>query len=293
MAKVKGGAAASSSSSGSSRSPKPSVPDPPPRPNSPRNARRTSPSEDERPAYPRRSKEALALQERVLRGGLGGSQRPGAVIETEEQLEIKRAILEQIRSGKRAFDNAELLDECFGGDDGVDAATLMTQDDADPDEGETMAAAAREQQQGGEDILDARTIGTWTIEDVRSKFEYEWDPHDPETDDPNVAALNQFNARYVEETPKLESDPTVERGYDPIFGPSSPVDRRTILGAKDSYVVDPATRDETKLQPQFSAGDPEIDFNRAAVEVRSAMDIMETYVRATATKAVDGDRRGG
>jgi hypothetical protein len=209
------------------------------------------------------------------------SQRPGAIIETEEQLETKARILRGMEDGTLTFKkNAEWLQEVFG------EVMVVLDDDDDDDEGivddedEDVKMEKDDDENADDDdqLLDAGTLGTWTIEDVRSKFDYEWDPNGSDPD-PNLVSLNHPSARYVEVAPKDPNDDNVELGYDPIFGPSSPIDRRTILGAKDSYMVDPATRDEERLQPQFAPRDPELRFNQDVVEFRQAMDIMETFVR--------------
>jgi len=212
---------------------------------------RLTPSEEERPEYPL----PRQINEELLGDLTGG--RPGAIIETEEQLATKAQILSDIESGRRRY--PDWFD---------DYGELAELEEADYDVTDDP------------DAIDAGTIGTWTIQDIRSRFEYEWDPNDPDEEtrqrDPNISELNQPGTRYVEETEKDEDG--VEVGYDPIFGPSSPVDRRTLLGTKDSYMVDDATRDDTMLTPQFRPDDPERTFNDEIVRFRKSLDIIETFV---------------
>jgi hypothetical protein len=74
-------------------------------------------------------------------------------------------------------------------------------------------------------------------------------------------------------------DPTVEVGYNPIFGPSNPMDTRTILGTKDSYMVDDKTRNDDLLPVQFvTPTDPELGFNADVTAFRKSLDVMETLV---------------
>lgn len=209
---------------------------------------RTTPSEEERPHYaiPRPMDESLV-------GDMTGG-RPGAIIETEEQLEIKQQILDEIANGSRSHYPSWMED--YG--------ELQQDEEAEYDVDDP-------------DAMDAATLGTWTIQDIRSRFEYEWDPTNPESIDPNLVALNQPGTRYVEETTK--DDDGVELGYDPIFGPSSPMDRRTILGAKESYMIDEQTKNEQMLEPLFKdPKDPEIEFNENIVQFRKSLDMIETFI---------------
>jgi hypothetical protein len=236
---------------------------------------RTTPSEDERPVYPKSRRVESAA---VAAASASMSQRPGAIIETEEQLDAKARILKEMDDGTVKYKNSEWLQEVFG-----EVMVVLDDEDEDEDvdeEGDKIVANDNMGEDGDDDqLLDANTLGTWTIEDIRSKFDYEWDPNGKDPD-PNLVSLNQPAVRYVEEVPMDPHNDGVELGYDPIFGPSSPIDKRTILGAKDSYMVDPATRDEKRLQPQFAQNDPELQYNQEVVEFRQAMDIMETFVRS-------------
>lgn len=227
---------------------------------------RTTPSEEERPIYPK--------ARRTQSDGASYTfedSRPGAIIETEDQLQVKAQILKEMMDGTRKYDQ-QVLHEIYG----------ETMDDDDDDEEDVQerndGGGGGEDSFGGGVLLeDATTLGTWTIADIRSRFEYEWDPHGTVVD-PNLRSLNQPGVRYVEETPKDPTDPTVELGYDPMFGPSSPIDRRTIRGVQESYMIDASTRDETMLQPQFPPQDPELEFNDQVVQFRKSLDIIETYV---------------
>lgn len=179
--------------------------------------------------------------------------RPGAIVETEEQLAIKEQMEKEIEGGARRHYDKNVLN---------DYGTLQEDEEAEFDIDDPTA-------------IDASTLGFYTIKDLQSKFDYEWDPlsGDP---DPNAEELVQEGVRYVEETEK--DDDGVEVGYDPIFGPSNPLDTRAIKGAADSYMIDENTKDDSMLTPQFHPGDPEIGFNEDVVQFRKSLDIMETYI---------------
>jgi hypothetical protein len=195
---------------------------------------RTTPSEEERPHY----YEARPVVDPVVLLQINEADKRGTVIiETEEQLEIKEKMLREIVAGIRP------VDEEF----------------VDPEK---------------DLIFDEEELGRWTIRDVKARFDYEWDPFDPNDLDPNIRELNLPGVSYVEETEK--DDDGVEVGYDPIFGPSNPVDRRAIKGMKDSFMIDEATRDERMLEPQFAKGDPELAYNEQVVKFRKSLDLMET-----------------
>ena len=192
----------------------------------------------------------------ALLGDLTGG-RPGAIIETEEQLIEKEEIITEIERGVRHQDEIDVLKEYYG------------KDTVDDEEG-------GDDQDDDSDAIDTSTWGTWTIQDLRAKFPYEYDPLDPNDVDPNKAQLQKPNTRYLAATPK--DDDNVELGYDPVFGPSNPLDPRTILGAIDSYMIDDATRNDTMLEPQFPMpNDPEIMYNEEIVQFRKSLDILETY----------------
>lgn len=206
-------------------------------------AKQNIPDDYERPYYPK----PRPIDESLIGDLTGG--RPGAIVETEEELEIKDRILKEIEDGTRIYPELD-IDET-GLDDG----------DYDNDDPEA---------------LDMATLATITIQDYRDKFAYEWDPHSDETD-PNLKEMQQEGRTYLQETEKDEDG--VEVGYDPMFGPSNPFDKRTIRGSVDSYMVDPKTRDESQVPKLFpQSDDPEIKFNQDVVELRKSLDILDTYI---------------
>ena len=185
----------------------------------------------------------------ALLGDLTGG-RPGAIIETAEQLELKQEILSQLEERN------------------YDAQTMQ-------DYGELAEQTEAEYDTEDPEALDAETLGTWTIYDLQSKFDYEWDPRSGEPD-PNQVALDHAYDQLLPETAKDEEG--VEVGYTPFFGPSNPIDQRTILGTRDSYMIDEASRDETRLTPQFEPDDLELGYNEDVVKFRKSLDLMETYL---------------
>lgn len=204
------------------------------------------PDDYEAPYYPLPRK----IDEALLGDLTGG--RPGAIIETEEQLAAKDLILQEIQDGTRQY---PALIQDYG--------QLIEDEEAEYDIDDP-------------DAIDAATLGTWTIQDLRSKFPYEWEPQSG-APDPNLAQLLQEDIRFLPETEKNEDG--VEVGYDPVFGPSNPMDTRTILGALDSYMINEKTRDDRMLAPQFpEPADPEITYNEEIVAFRKSLDILETYI---------------
>ena len=188
-----------------------------------------------------------------LLGDLTGG-RPGAIIETTEQLETKDKMFAEMEDGTRNY--PKWMNRDYG--------ELAELEEAEYDIGDDPNA------------IDASTLGTWTIFDLESQFDYEWHPLTSKEPDPNLVAMNQPGVRYLQETEK--DDDGVEIGYDPVFGPSNPIDKRTILGTKDSYMIDETTRDDSMLTPQFLPDDPEIKVNQDFVKFRKSLDIMETYI---------------
>ncbi|GAX11154.1 hypothetical protein FisN_9Hh247 [Fistulifera solaris] len=178
------------------------------------------------------------VDERLLGNLTGG--RPGAIIETEEQLAIKARIEQEIVNGQRRYEGLQ------------NYGTLEQDEKAQFDTNDP-------------DAIDADTLGTWTIQDLRSRFDYEWDPFSGEMD-PNIAAMNQENVQYLEETEKNEDG--VEIGYDPIFGPSNPVDTRAILGSRDSFMIDARTKDDSMVPQQNPKAIPK--FNTMKMSCNSA-----------------------
>ena len=180
--------------------------------------------------------------------------RPGAIIETEEQLEKKDVIIQEMERGKvRKYPK-----------------WLYT------DYGELKELEEAEYDTDDPEAIDSSTLGTWTIFDLESQFEYEWHPNTSDEPDPNKAALSEPDTRYLAETPKDEDG--IEVGFTAVFGPSNPIDERTILGTKDSYMIDGRYRDDTLLTPQFPENDPEIGYNENVVQFRRSLELLETYI---------------
>lgn len=173
--------------------------------------------------------------------------RPGAIIESEEELARKGDIFQEIKDGTREMPEwtSEFEDEEDLGD--------IQYDVDDPD------------------AIDSSTLGVWNILDLKAKFDYELDPEagdpDPNEKDPNF--------RYIEENPV--DDEGVEIGWDPMRGTSNPIDTRTIIGTADSYMIDDETRDDSMLTPTFHPEDIEKPFNEEIVKFRKSLDIIETY----------------
>ncbi|KAL3913776.1 MAG: hypothetical protein SGILL_006358 [Bacillariaceae sp.] len=181
--------------------------------------------------------------------------RPGAIIESFEELDKKAQIKQEMDDGTR--DYPKWLDKDYG---------FLEQDiDAEYDNDDP-------------DALDAETLGQYDITDLQAKFEGEFDP---ETEpDPNLLE-NQAEddlgrkIRYIPETPKDEDG--IELMWDSYYGPSNPIDERTKIGTDDSYIIDDATRNDAMVQPEFYKGDPEISYNEEIINYRRSLDIIETY----------------
>jgi hypothetical protein len=182
--------------------------------------------------------------------------RPGAIIESFDELEKRAQILQEIEDGTRNYP------KWFAKDYGVLEQDLEAEyDNDDPD------------------ALDAETLGRYDITDLQAKFEGEWDP---ETDpDPNLLENHVIDdmgrkIRYIPETPKDEEG--IETMWDSYYGPSNPIDERTKVGTDDSYVIDEATRDDAMVMQEFYPKDPEIAYNEDIVNHRRSLDIIETYL---------------
>lgn len=186
-----------------------------------------------------------------LVGDLTGG-RPGAIIETEEQLERKQIIFDELAQGLREYKDGAIM---------KDYGTLQEDIEAEYDIDDP-------------DLVDASTLGTWTIRDLQSKFPYEWDPEAGD-EDPNRMELQQPGVQYKDGV-EVDED-GVEIGYDPMFGPSAVQDERTILGAMESYMINEKTKDAKMIPPQFAKGDLELDLNQEVVKFRKSLDIIETY----------------
>lgn len=185
-------------------------------------------------------------------GDLTGG-RPGAIIETEEQLDRKQEIFEELSQGARDYKESGVVMQDYG--------TLIEELEAEFDIDDPNA-------------IDAATLGVWSIRDLQSKFPYEWDPEAGD-DDPNTVELQQPGIRYKDGVDVDEEG--VEIGYDPMFGPSAVQDERTILGAMESFMINDKTKNEKMIPPQFAEGDLELEFNQEVVKFRKSLDIIETY----------------
>ena len=173
--------------------------------------------------------------------------RPGAIIETEEDLARKEEIFQELDTGERDYP------EWFE-DYGEREEDMLDADDDDPE------------------AIDPRTLGKWDIFDLKSKFPYELDPSKGD-EDPNALDPNE---RYVKEIPVDEDG--VEIGWDPLLGSSNPIDERTIVGTVDSYMVDERTMNVTMQTPQFHPGDLEETLNEDVRKFRKSLDIIETFI---------------
>ena len=200
---------------------------------------------DDTPYYPKPRK----MDENLLQT----DNRPGAIIETEEQLQIKDQIMQDMEDKTRKYPKWLYTD--YG--------ELAELEDAEYDIDDPEA-------------IDSSTLGTWTIFDLESQFDYEWHPNRSDEPDPNKAALADPDTRYLPETPKDEDG--IEKGFTAVFGPSNPIDERTILGQKSSYMIDSRYRDDSLLTPQFPEKDPEIDYNEDVVKFRQSLELLETYI---------------
>ena len=187
--------------------------------------------------------------------------RPGSIIESEAELERRDEIMEEMKVDDADKTGRKKYPKWLSTDYG-----FLEQDEEE------------EYDNDDPDALDATTLGRYDITDLKTKFDYEWDP---ETDlDPNLIdtqAKDEIipSGKYILETEKDEEG--VEVGYNPMFGPSNPIDERTRIGTVDSYMIDVNTRDESMLTPEFFPEDPEVAFNEDIVQYRKSMDIIETY----------------
>lgn len=176
-----------------------------------------------------------------------------AIIESEEQLRIKDEIMQDMDSGKRKYPGWFYTDY-----------------------GELAELEEAEYDNDDPEAIDSSTLGTWTIFDLESQFDYEWHPNKSRDPDPNKAALAEPDTRYLKQNPVDEDG--IEIGFTAVFGPSNPIDERTILGTKDSYMIDERYRDDSLLTPIFPEGDPEIEYNENVVRFRQSLELLETYI---------------
>jgi hypothetical protein len=181
-------------------------------------------------------------------GDLTGG-RPGAIVETEEQLQRKEEMFKELEDGTREYD-------------------MKTMEDF----GELAEGEADVYDTDDPEAIDSSTLGEWDITYLKSKFNYEWDPASGEPD-PNNPDPSKM---YVEKNEVDEEG--IEKHYDPIFGPANPIDTRTIVGSVDSYMIDEKTRDDTMLKPLFPEGDVENDLNDDVRNFRKSLNVIETYI---------------
>jgi hypothetical protein len=173
--------------------------------------------------------------------------RPGAIVESEEEMVRRREILQELADGTR-----EAPDWISEYEDLAEAEGVRFDTD-DPE------------------AIDASKLGVWTVLDLKSKSPWELDPEkgDP---DPN----EKPPGNYLQDVPRDEDG--LEKGWDPLFGSSNPIDTRTMIGTTDSYMIDETTRDDSMLTPEFHPGDVEQGFNDEVRTFRKSLDIIETYV---------------
>mmetsp|Transcript_13663 Transcript_13663/g.15655 ORF Transcript_13663/g.15655 Transcript_13663/m.15655 type:complete len:449 (+) Transcript_13663:161-1507(+) len=171
--------------------------------------------------------------------------RPGPIIEAEEDFEKKKIIFDKIEDGTRVI--PEWANEYLGDDE---------------KEGYEYDAA--------DDKISKP--GVYNIFDLRTKFDHELDPEMKGDEDPNELDPDE---RYLKENPKDEDG--LDLMWDPIRGACNPIDTRTIVGTAESPMVDPRTRDVSKLTPEFHPGDIEEQENEEIRLFRKSLDIIETY----------------
>lgn len=120
--------------------------------------------------------------------------------------------------------------------------------------------------------IDPETLGKWDESDLEGRLEYEFDIENGDAD-PNILDPKYEHVSYI---PVDEEG--VELMYDPIFGPSNPIDERTIVNPPDSYIIDDETRDDTVVTPMFHEGDLEIEYNADFKAFRKSLKIVDTYI---------------
>ncbi len=182
------------------------------------------------------------LKEFDLTGG-----RPGAIVETEEELARKEEIQRELDD--RGY--PDWLEEY----------------------GESLEEVGAEYDIDDPEAIDSSTLGTWDIHDLNSEFDYEWKPESGKPD-PNLIDVTKED--YIPANPVDEDG--IEVGWTAMFGASNPIDTRTIVGTKDSFMVDEETKDDSLLTPLFDDDDAEISYNEDIRTFRKSLDIIETYV---------------
>lgn len=121
-----------------------------------------------------------------------------------------------------------------------------------------------------DDAIDSDTLGIYSEEDFKGKTDFEWDEGvDPNDLDPTL--------EYYTENPVDEEG--VQKGWDPLYGPSNPFDERTIITPVESYMIAASSRDNRLVEPMFkSIDDPENAFNEEVTHLRKEMKIIDTFV---------------
>ncbi|KAL7441759.1 hypothetical protein ACHAXH_008350 [Discostella pseudostelligera] len=180
---------------------------------------------------------------------ISSTRRFAASSETETDAQIRDRILHEIDAGLRSYTQSDMK---LLSDYGEPEDALALEDDDD-------------------DAIDASTLGQWDESDLQDKFDYEWFPELGDADPNNL----DTSYEYVETIPLDEEGNEV--GYNPIFGPSNPIDGRTILNPPDSYVIDEKTRDDRLVPQDFPDGDPERDANAQITAFRKSLRQVETY----------------
>lgn len=127
------------------------------------------------------------------------------------------------------------------------------------------------------DFLDADSLGIYSEKDYNCLTEYEWESGT----DPNIPSLN---LEYVSDVEHDEEG--IEVGWDPIYGPSNPIDTRTVITPIESYMVDPVSADKSLSAPMFNTEgegneddpNPEIELHQRVQKVRKDMKRVDTYI---------------
>eukprot|EP00529_Nitzschia_sp_RCC80_P012436 CAMPEP_0113454724 /NCGR_PEP_ID=MMETSP0014_2-20120614/8011_1 /TAXON_ID=2857 /ORGANISM="Nitzschia sp." /LENGTH=581 /DNA_ID=CAMNT_0000346139 /DNA_START=24 /DNA_END=1769 /DNA_ORIENTATION=- /assembly_acc=CAM_ASM_000159 len=185
--------------------------------------------------------------------------RPGSVIESLDDLALKQQIFDEIESGKRKY--PKWFDQY--GELAQDVNAKYDTDDPD--------------------AIDASTLGQYDVTDLSTKFEWEFDPEKGDADPNQFGQGDELQVDgdlgtgvYLKETPKDEDG--IEVGFTSMYGTANPIDTRTEVGLRDSYMIDKRTRDDDMIAPEFPEGDVEITYNEDVVNFRKSIEIIDTYV---------------
>ena len=177
------------------------------------------------------------------------TQLAAAKAKGDTDAQIRDRILEEIDSGLRTLTSDDIKLDDYG-----EPEDVLAVENADDD-----------------DAIDAEALGQWDEKDLEDKFDYEWNP-DEGDEDPNNP---NPDFEYVKEI-EMDAEGN-EVGYNPVFGPSNPIDTRTILNPPDSYVIDAKTRDDRLVPHDFPDGDPERQANADFRAFRKSLNQVETY----------------